>query len=125
MIKIHAHQIDDNNDNLHYFKLVDIDDNQQARAIDISAETDDLQRWLLDNRVSLAAQLAAQPVHETLTTIYQSRLAADDLRNLPDWLRDPAKVDAYIDTNVTSVATAREVLKRMARAIIWLARRSQ
>jgi hypothetical protein len=123
MIQIHSHQIDDNNENLHYLKLVDIDDSQQVRALDISIETTDLGQWLLDNRQSLAAQLAAQPVNETLTAIYQARLAQDDLRNLPAWLRDPAAVDAYIDANVTSLATAREALKRMARAIIWLARR--
>lgn len=123
MIQIHNHQIDESNPNLHYLKLVDIDDNQQVRAIDISAETGDLQQWLFDNRQSLAAQLAAQPVNEALTTIYQSRLAAEDLRSMPAWLRDPATVDAYIDANVTSLASAREVLKRLARAIIWLARR--
>lgn len=123
-IQIHSHQIDENNASLHYLKLVDIDDSQQVRALDISTETTNLGQWLLDNRQSLAAQLAAQPVNETLTAIYQDRLARDDLRNLPGWLRDPATVDAYIDANVTSLASAREALKRMARAIIWLARRT-
>lgn len=121
-IKIYRQQQDDKTVDLYHLKIVDVDATDQVRALDITAQTSDPAQWIIDNQATLATQLAVRPVHETLTTIYQERQAKDDLRVLPTWLRTPAQVDAFIDANVTSIATARTVLKQLARMNIMLAR---
>jgi len=46
-----------------------------------------------------------------------------EYRKLPMGSLDPAGVDAYIDANVTDLASAKAVLKLYGKAIAWLAKK--
>jgi hypothetical protein len=125
MIRIFRQQADDIAPNTYHLKIIDVDANDNVRAIDVTAQTADPAQWLIDNQAQLATQLAQQPVHEALTVVWRRQAASDSIRQLPDWLREPGQVDAFIDANVTSLANARTVLKQMIRVLIWLARKNR
>lgn len=49
---------------------------------------------------------------------------AEEYRKLPLAKLTPTQVDAYIDTNVTDLVSAKAVLKMMAKAMIRIAKKS-
>jgi aspartate-semialdehyde dehydrogenase len=65
--------------------------------------------------LSAAQQAAAQQTQSRQDA--RAQLAVNEIATIT-----PAQADAWIDTNVTSLATAREALKRLAHAVIALAR---
>ena len=65
-------------------------------------------------QVAAAAELAAR---DTIRASLRNDSGIQALRN-----RTPAQVDAWIDNNVTDLASARTVLKLLARVVALLAR---
>lgn len=75
-------------------------------------------QWLGDHLLTNTYRVVEQTVYPDPATIDQAK---DDFENLPGWAtRTPAEAEAWIETNVTDLTSAKTVLKAMAKAILYL-----
>ena len=103
-----------------WMRLAVLNADREAVTLVISAETDNPNRYIIDNAAALETQILTEgEIDERLTSRMRARDAKRLLKQSVLEGKTLAQVETYIDTNVTNLATAKVVMREMA-SQIWI-----
>lgn len=104
-----------------WMRLAVLNADREAVTLVISAETDNPNRYIIDNAAALETQILTEgEIDERLTSRMRARDAKRLLKQSVLEGKTLAQVETYIDTNVTNLATAKVVMREMASQIRML-----